>query len=128
MLAEYWQYMSLGVKYELVERQQIAIIAEQQVEILQRFSHEETLHLVPITHIVRIFDVVDGGVALGKAGVFLEGLEHLPAPVAVRLVACEAVEIDEALDCLRPQQVMCIGGLGKVGHHRLTDAARLYCM
>ena len=33
-------------------------------------------------------------------------LEYLPAPVLVGLVAREVVEVEQALHCLRPQQVV----------------------
>ena len=38
-------------------------------------------------------------------------LENVPAPILIRLVASDVVQVPEALDGLRPQQVVSIVGL-----------------
>ena len=85
------QGMRLCIKDPFIERQQVWVIAKQQIEIFERLTQKEALHFVPVARVASVFDVVDGGVALLQLGVLLEALEDAPAPVAVLPVTCDAI-------------------------------------
>ena len=83
--------MRLCIKDPFIERQQVWVIAKQQIEIFERLAQKEALHFVPVARVASVFDVVDGGVALLQLGVLFEALEDAPAPVAVLPVTCDAI-------------------------------------
>lgn len=85
--------MRLSVKHPLIQTQDIRL-AEQQIEILQRFSQPEAFLRI-ILHRRGTRDVVDGRVAELRVRVFLDRLEHGPARIAVVGVPCYAVEVED---------------------------------
>ena len=117
MDTENGQHMGLGVEYELIKGQKVAVITEEQEEILERLSQEEALHLVPVVWVSRVLDVVDGGVPDGEAGVLLKGLEDAPPPLPVCLVARQTVQVHQTLHRLWPQQVV---GVSSLSTHDVT--------
>lgn len=55
--------MGLSVEHILIQTDQLRVIREEQKEILQRLSQEETLHLIPGHGVGGVSDVTYGGVA-----------------------------------------------------------------
>ncbi len=98
--------MSLRVDHPLIQRNQVGVITEQQIQVLESLGEVESLHLVSVARRLGPLDRVYGGVALAELGVFLEGLEDLPAPLPVLGVLGGAVHVEERLDRLRPLQVV----------------------
>ena len=106
------QEVGLGVDDVLVQRDQVGLVAEEQEEVLEGLAQEEALHLVAEGGLLRVLDVADGRVApAGDLGVLLEGLEDVPAPLPVDGVLGDAVQVEEALDGLRPEEVVGISRL-----------------
>lgn len=99
------------VEHKLVEVDLVAVVAEQQVKVLQRLAEPERLHHVLGPRVKRTLHVPDGRVAMRDLRVLLERLEDRPAHVLVRLVAGDGVEVVKALDELRAQQVVRVVGL-----------------
>lgn len=90
--------MTLCVKNILIQRYQLWIVTEQKVQILQSLGQKETLHLVTEARIPRVLDIADGGVAaVWNPGVLFKGVEDLPAPLTVFLVARQAVQHKQTL-------------------------------
>lgn len=54
--------MGLGVEYVLIQTDQLAVVREQEEEILQRLAQEETLHLISGCGVHGVTDVTYGGV------------------------------------------------------------------
>lgn len=59
----YWKRMGFGVENILVETDEVGVVWEEQEQVFESLSQEETLHLVPGTGVVRVPHVIDGGVA-----------------------------------------------------------------
>ena len=57
------QKVGFGVEDVFVQANEVKVVGEQQVEVLQRLSQEEALHLVPRTWVLGISDVVYRSVA-----------------------------------------------------------------
>lgn len=55
--------MGLGVEHILIQTDQLVVVREQQEEILQRLTQEETLHLISGRGVHGVTDVTYGGVA-----------------------------------------------------------------
>lgn len=55
--------MGLCVEDVLVQTEQLQVVGEEQVEVLERLTEEEALHLVSRARVVRVAHVVDGRVA-----------------------------------------------------------------
>ena len=101
--------MPLRVEDVLVQRNQVHVVTKQQVQILERLRQEEALHLVAEARVASVPDVADGGVTgVWHLGVFLEGKEDLPAPVAVLLVFGQTIQHKQTLQSLRSQQVVSV--------------------
>jgi len=58
-LGIYRQWMSFGIEYEFVQRNELTVIGKQEVEVFQCLSEPEALHLVAILWTVGRFDVSD---------------------------------------------------------------------
>ena len=105
-------------------------VSEQEVEVLEGLPEEEGLHHVLGPNVEGVADVADGRVAAAHSAIVLDALkkdslvsfqsldepgspylEYLPPPVLVGLVPGEVVEVEQALDRLRPQQVVRVVGL-----------------
>lgn len=84
----------------------VSIVAEQQVEILERFAQEERLHHVTRSRVQHILHVANGRVSVLDARVRLERLEYGPAHVLVRGVAGQRVKVVQTLDELGSQQIV----------------------
>lgn len=55
--------MGLSVEHILIQTDQLWVIREEEKEILQRLSQEETLHLIPRHRVGGVTNVTYGGVA-----------------------------------------------------------------
>ena len=84
---------------------------EQQIEILERFSQKERLHLVSVFHVFGIFYVIDGGVTLGKFGEVLEGVKYRPSPILILFFSRDGEHVEKGLDGFGAQKVVTIGRL-----------------
>jgi hypothetical protein len=84
-------------RIQLTVQRQYCIVSEQQIQPPQRLSPFAS-HLVLSLPNSNIIDVVQTSVtAFFKLGIFLNGLENLPAIIAVFLIASEAVCVEERL-------------------------------
>merc|ERR550519_1938311 len=99
--------MSLGIKNPLIQINLMLItISKQKIEILERFSQEERLHLIPWPGVGHIPDISNGCVSIPDLGMLLYPLEDVPPPFLVRGVPCEVVHVEQTLHCLWPQKIM----------------------
>ena len=116
--------MRLGVDDHAIQWK-LVFRSKQQPEVFERLREPETLHVVPVRwrDLVRIVEArvcVHGVllVVLAKLvhdfGVRDEGLEHLPAPLAVHGIAGDTVEVEEAFDRLGALQVVYVVGMDVV--------------
>ena len=85
--------MGLGIENEFLQIDFLAIIAEQQVEVFQRFAQEETLHHVLGSSILDVLHIADGRVTVCDFRVLLESIEHGPPHVLIRVIASQRIEI-----------------------------------
>lgn len=90
--------MCLRINHVLLQVQQAGVIAEQQVQVLQRLAEKKGLHHVLGPDVGSVPDVADGRVAVRHLRVVLEALEDPPAPVLVGGVPGELVHVPQALD------------------------------
>lgn len=58
--------MGLCVEDVLVQTEQLHVVREEQIQILQRLTQEEALHLVPGPGVNGVTDVVNGRVATAR--------------------------------------------------------------
>lgn len=102
--------MCLRIKHESGQIDFLAIVAEQQIEILEGFAEEERFHHVTWSRAQHVLHITDRRVPVFDARVRLERLEYRPAHVLVRCVAGQCVEIVQTFDEFRSQQIVCIVG------------------
>ena len=81
------------------------IVAEQQVEILERLGKIERLHLVDVFGNQH---VRHRRIALVKARVLLKCREDLPTPVTIAGVTSQPIHVEQALDGLRAVDVVAL--------------------
>lgn len=55
--------MGFSVEHILIQTDQLGVVREEEKEVLQRLSQEETLHLIPGRGVGGVTDVTYGGVA-----------------------------------------------------------------
>ena len=74
----------------------------------------ERLHVVPgrWRSLVHVIDAAEARTVF-DSGPFDEGLEHLPAPLSVLLVACDAPHVEQAFDCFWSLEIV---GVGRLDH------------
>lgn len=128
--------MRLGVKHMLLQRDKLAL-RKQQIEVLERLGHPETLHVIAahgrdrvcvgeggeaddvalvVVFVVRarrlatglVVGRVEKRIMLDYGGVFDERFEHLPAPLAVCFVAGDPVHVEQGLGRLWSLQVVAV--------------------
>jgi len=78
--------MSFGIDDILVHTQRLLIIAEEEVEIFQRFAQKERFHHVSQFGFFGVFDGAQRAVSIFHAGILFESLKDLPAPFLISFI------------------------------------------
>ncbi len=84
------QRMCFRVEDILSQRQYTLVVSKQQIQILQRLSHKETLHVVFVDR-RQFLDILNRGITIGDFGVFLYGLEDFPAVFLIDFFSRQSV-------------------------------------
>mmetsp|Transcript_30090 Transcript_30090/g.63856 ORF Transcript_30090/g.63856 Transcript_30090/m.63856 type:complete len:349 (-) Transcript_30090:12-1058(-) len=87
----------------LVQGIDFGIRIEQQIEVLQRFRHEEGLH--PILDGIGVVHVRQRSVTILRFAVPFDALEDLPSPFAINWISGQLIQIVKCLHRLGPQDV-----------------------
>ena len=98
--------MRLGVEHKLIQRHDIWLRV-QQVEILERLGHPETLHPVDLGRVLPRH-VVDARKRNLRPRLGDNGLEHRPRLLPQPLIARDAVQDEDRLDRLGPELVAAV--------------------
>lgn len=111
--------MGFSVDHPVIKRHNTGVIRKEEEQILQCFTEEEALHLVPVLRISGVHYIVNGGVSpFLDFCVLVEGLENFPTPFLILCVVGESVEIEERLHCFWPEEVVSIQRLHTEGGGR----------